>query len=170
MGISRTCLCLISVLCAGLCWTPAHAACAPGVVDIRGGFGQARFTVDVADTGAERALGLMFRESLPKSAGMLFVYDTPQRASFWMKNTLIPLDMIFADAAGRVTRVHSNAIPQDLTPIDGGEGVAAVLEINGGLAEKLGIGPGDELRHPALDARVAAWPCDWPLSKPPQGR
>lgn len=160
MGIGRTSLGLISGFCAGLCWTAAHAACAPGVVDIRGDFGQARFTVELADTGPERALGLMFRESLPKSAGMLFVYETPQRASFWMKNTLIPLDMIFADASGRVTRVHSNARPQDLTPIDGGDGVAAVLEINGGLAEQLGIGPGAELRHPALDARVAAWPCD----------
>lgn len=160
MGISRTSLYLSAGFCAGLCWTPLHAACAPGVVDIRGDFGQARFSVELADTGAERARGLMFRDSLPRSAGMLFVYETPQQASFWMKNTLIPLDMIFADASGRVTRVHSNATPQDLTPIDGGEGVAAVLEINGGLAQKLGIGPGAELRHPAIDARVAAWPCD----------
>jgi uncharacterized membrane protein (UPF0127 family) len=151
---------IIAALCAGLCATSALADCAPGFVDVRGDFGRVRFAVDVADTGAERARGLMFRDSLPKFAGMLFVYETPLRPSFWMKNTLIPLDMIFADASGRVTRVHSNAIPQDLTPIDGGEGVAAVLEINGGLAEKLGIGPGDQLRHPALDARVAAWPCD----------
>jgi uncharacterized membrane protein (UPF0127 family) len=140
--------------------SPALGACAPEVVDIRGPFGQARFTVELADTAAERAQGLMFRETLPSAAGMLFVYDRPQQASFWMKNTLIPLDMIFTDAAGRVTRVHSNAIPQDLTPIDGGMDVAAVLEINGGLASRLGIAPGAELRHPALGGSGAAWPCE----------
>ena len=160
MGNSSTSRFLIFGVLAGLSCSSAYAACAPDVVDIRGPFGQARFTVELADTGAERAQGLMFRESLPSSAGMLFVYESPQRASFWMKNTLIPLDMIFADSSGRITRVHSNAIPQDLTPIDGGEGVATVLEINGGLAEKLGIAPGAELRHPAVDAGLAAWPCD----------
>ena len=160
MGISGASRLLIFGLLASLSCAPAYAACAPGVVDIRGQFGQARFTVELADTGAERAQGLMFRESLPRSAGMLFVYESPQHASFWMKNTLIPLDMIFADSSGRITRVHSNAIPQDLTPIDGGEGVATVLEINGGLAAKLGIAPGAELRHPAVDAGLAAWPCD----------
>lgn len=137
---------------------PVSAGCAPDAVEIRGPFGQARFAVELADDGAERAQGLMFRESLPRSAGMLFVYPEPQRASFWMKNTLIPLDMIFADRTGRVTRVHANAVPGDLTPIDGGEGVLAVLEINGGLAGRLGIAPGAELRHPAFGA-AAAWPC-----------
>jgi len=160
MGNGRTSPVLIAGLCAGLTCSSAFAACAPDVVEIRGTFGQARFSVEVADTGAERAKGLMFRESLPTSGGMLFVYAAPQRASFWMKNTLIPLDMIFADPTGRVTRVHGNAIPQDVTPIDGGGGVSMVLEINGGLAAKLGIGPGTELRHPSLDAAVAAWPCD----------
>ncbi len=76
-----------------------------------------------------------------------------------MKNTKIPLDMIFADPAGRVTRVHAQAVPGDLTPIDGGEGVLAVLEINGGLAARMGIAPGAVIRHPALDQSRAAWPC-----------
>mgnify|MGYP002654590906 CR=1 FL=1 len=137
----------------------AEAACAIGRVDLRWSGGGESFAVEVADDGAERAQGLMFRESLDPAAGMLFVYETPRRAQFWMKNTLIPLDMIFADATGRVTRVHSRAIPGDLTPIDGGDGVAFVLEINGGLAEKLGITPGAELRHPAVGP-AAAWPCD----------
>jgi uncharacterized membrane protein (UPF0127 family) len=160
MGNGRAPGVWIAALCAGLSGSPVFAACTPEVVDIRGTFGQARFSVELADTGAERAQGLMLRESLPMSGGMLFVYGAPQRASFWMKNTLIPLDMIFADPSGRVTRVHSNAIPGDETPIDGGEGVSAVLEINGGLAAKLGIGPGAELRHPSIEAAVAAWPCD----------
>lgn len=160
MGNSRATGKLIAALCAGLYGTPVGAECAPGVVDIRGEFGQARFTVELADTGPERAQGLMFRESLPSSAGMLFLYDSPQRASFWMKNTLIPLDMIFADQTGRVMRVHSNARPGDLKPVDGGAGVETVLEINGGLAARLGIGPGAELRHPSIDDDLAAWPCD----------
>ncbi|MEN9409333.1 MAG: hypothetical protein RL216_1307 [Pseudomonadota bacterium] len=133
--------------------------CAPDRLDIRGAGGQQRFSVEVADDGAERAQGLMFRESMPSSAGMLFVYEAPQRAAFWMKNTLIPLDMIFADETGRVRKVHSNAIPGDTTPIEGGEGIRFVLEINGGLAQRMGIAEGSELRHPSIPQRRAAWPC-----------
>lgn len=146
----------LAVLLPGL----AAAACAPETVEVRGPAGMARFTVDVADDGAERAQGLMFRESMPASAGMLFVYEAPQRASFWMKNTLIPLDMIFADETGRVTRVHENAVPHDTTPIDGGDAVRFVLEINGGLAARMGIEAGAELRHPAIPQETAAWPCE----------
>lgn len=102
----------------------------------------------------------MFRPELAPASGMLFVYENPRRVSFWMKNTLIPLDMVFADATGTVTRVHAGAVPGDLTAIDGGEGVQFVLEINAGLAAKLGIGPGAELRHPAIPPEGAAWSCD----------
>jgi uncharacterized membrane protein (UPF0127 family) len=137
----------------------AEAACAPGRVDLRWPGGGESFAVEVADDAAERAQGLMFRERLDPAAGMLFVYESPRRAQFWMKNTLVPLDMIFADATGTVTRVHSGAIPGDLTAIDGGPGVAFVLEINAGIAERLGIAPGAELRHPAIGP-TAAWPCD----------
>jgi uncharacterized membrane protein (UPF0127 family) len=147
----------------GLCLVPApalaEAACAMGRVDLRWPGGTESFSVEVADDGPERSRGLMFRDSLDPAAGMLFVYESPRRASFWMKNTLISLDMIFADVTGTVTRVHANAIPGDTTPIDGGDGVAFVLEINGGLAAKLGIAPGTELRHPAI-GDAAAWPCD----------
>lgn len=136
------------------------SGCAPDAVEIRGPGGTQRFSVEVADEGAERAQGLMFREKMPSSAGMLFVYDAPQRAAFWMKNTLIPLDMIFADETGRVRRVHANAIPGDTTPIEGGEGIQFVLEINGGLAARMGIVEGAELRHPSIAQRTAAWPCE----------
>ena len=159
MGSGKPSTGLISVLLA-LSPMGAWAACAPDVVELRGPSGQQRFTVEVADDGAERAQGLMFRESMPSSAGMLFVYEEPQAVSFWMKNTLIPLDMIFADETGRVTRVHSNAIPGDTTPIQGGEGVRFVLEINGGLAARMGIAEGSELRHPAIAQGSAAWPCE----------
>ncbi len=149
---------LAAALTAGM----AVAECAPDRVDLRGDWGAAQFTVEIADDDAERAQGLMFREHLPRSAGMLFVYDRPQQVSFWMRNTLISLDLIFVDATGTVVRVHENAVPLDETPIPGGGQVLAVLEINGGLAGAMGIGAGSELRHPAFaDAGgMPAWPCD----------
>ena len=138
----------------------AFADCSETRVDIRGDWGTASFRVELADEPAERAQGLMNRESMPRSSGMLFVYEAPQRATFWMKNTLIPLDMIFLDETGTVTRIHENAIPLDETTIDGGPGVQAVLEINGGLSRAIGVDIGSELRHPSLDPAIAAWPCD----------
>lgn len=148
------------ILLAALVPAGAGAACSPDTVELRGPAGAARFHVELADEPAEQAKGLMFREKMAASAGMLFVFPAPKHASFWMKNTLIPLDMIFVDAAGRVTRVHAGAVPGDETPIDGGDGVAMVLEINGGLAARMGIAPGAELRHPAVDQALAAWPCE----------
>jgi uncharacterized membrane protein (UPF0127 family) len=137
-----------------------NVACAADRVDLRWQGGRESFTVELADSPDERSRGLMFRTDMAPDAGMLFVYESPRRAQFWMKNTLIPLDMIFADGTGRVTRVHSNAIPGDETPIDGGTGVVFVLEINGGLAERLGIAPGADLRHPAIAQVSAVWPCE----------
>ncbi len=137
----------------------AHATCVADRVDLRGTWGEAGFSVKVADDAAERAQGLMNVPAMPTGQGMLFVYEAPQRASFWMRNTLIPLDMIFAAPDGTVTRVHQNAKPLDETPIDGGEGVQFVLEINGGLAGAMGIAPGTQLRHPAIPQDGAAWPC-----------
>ncbi|MDP5361001.1 MAG: DUF192 domain-containing protein, partial [Paracoccaceae bacterium] len=123
-----------------------------------GDFGQANFTVDVADDAAERARGLMFVEAMPTLTGMLFVYERPQTVSFWMKNTLIPLDMLFASPTGEILRIHENAVPGDLTPIPGGDGVQMVLEINGGLSARLGIAAGDVMQHPSFGAD-AILPC-----------
>lgn len=156
---------LIALILVGLVLdgvdAPARASCTPDTLEMRGASGSTlRLHVEIADTDAERSKGLMFRESLPKSAGMLFVYDHPQSVAFWMKNTLIPLDMIFVDAAGRVTRVHENAVPHDESAIPGGDGVQFVLEINGGMAKRLGITEGTELRHSAIAADKAVWPCE----------
>jgi uncharacterized membrane protein (UPF0127 family) len=137
----------------------ALADCVEGRAELRGPFGSAGFSVELADDAGERAQGLMHRESLPASAGMLFVYEHLQLVSFWMENTLVPLDMVFLDAAGRVVKVHENAVPLDRTPIPSGEEVLAVLEINGGLARAIGIAPGAVLRHPAMPQDAAAWPC-----------
>jgi uncharacterized protein len=159
-GALRPALLACALLGAATNVALAEAACSPDRIDLRWSGGSESFVVELADDGAERAQGLMFRTSMDPGAGMLFVYESPRRAQFWMKNTLIPLDMVFADATGTVTRVHSNAVPGDLTPIDGGDGVRFVLEINGGLAAQLGLVPGAELRHPAIPATIAAWPCD----------
>jgi uncharacterized protein len=136
----------------------AEDVCAPDRLDIRGDWGTAGFTVEIADDDAERARGLMFRESLGASQAMLFVYDRPGAYRFWMKNTLIPLDMVFVTPEGVVQYVHPMAVPGDLTSIGGGDGVLAVLEIRGGLAAAIGVGPGDQLRHPAFGDE-AAWAC-----------
>ncbi len=137
----------------------AAQLCDPGKVTVSGDWGEATFTVDIADTQETRAKGLMFVAEMPLMQGMLFVFETPQHATFWMRNTLIPLDMLFADAAGRIVTVHANAVPLDETVIDGGRGITAVLEINGGLAARLGIEPGDLMRHPSFGPEAAA-PCD----------
>nr|WP_238366738.1 DUF192 domain-containing protein [Mesobacterium pallidum] len=138
----------------------AAAACREDTLRLRGDFGEALFRVEIADDAAERAQGLMHRESLPRGAGMLFLYPFPRQASFWMRNTLIPLDMIFIDRTGTVTRVHSNAIPLDETAIDGGPNVLAVLEINGGMAAPMGLAPGVQIQHPLMPQGPAVWPCE----------
>ncbi len=101
----------------------------------------------------------MFVEDLPRGEGMLFAYDEPGPVAFWMRNTLIPLDMLFISPEGVVTRVHEDAVPGDETPIPGGDDVQFVLEINGGLADAFGIAPGTEIRHPLI-GEDAAWPCE----------
>ncbi|MGR3592966.1 MAG: DUF192 domain-containing protein [Limimaricola soesokkakensis] len=138
------------------------ATCAPDRVTVRGDWGQAAFTVAVADDAAERAQGLMNVPEMPRMTGMLFVYEQPQAVSFWMRNTLIPLDMIFAGPDGTVRSIHERAQPLDETPIPGGTDIQYVLELNGGMAERLGIAPGDTLRHPSIgtDETPAADPCE----------
>jgi len=125
-----------------------------------GNGGSATFNVEVVDTNETRAKGLMFRENMARFSGMLFVYDSPQTVSFWMRNTFIPLDMIFIDPTGTVVRVHHNAVPLDESAIPGGDNIYAVLEINGGLAKTLGIQQGAVLQHLAFDPEIAAWPCN----------
>ena len=109
-----------------------------------------RFIVETARTSDEMRRGLMFREHLAPDHGMLFVYDEDQVASFWMKNTLIPLDLLFIDRSGRIVRIHERAVPLSTAIISSGEPVRAVLEVNGGTAGRLGIEVGDRVMHPDL--------------------
>jgi hypothetical protein len=101
-----------------------------------------KFTVEVAGTPDQQEKGLMFRKSLAGDRGMIFPYDPPESVAFWMKNTLIPLDIIFIRSDGTIVRI-TKAQPMDLTPLPAGEPIAAVLEIRGGRAEELGIAEGD---------------------------
>lgn len=141
-------------------WTGgAFAACSADHVTLRNDSATIRFDVEVAITPQERSRGLMFRESLPNRSGMLFVFDPPQPVAFWMKNTLIPLDMIFLDRTGTVSHVHESAIPGDLTPIEGGDAVFAVLEINAGLSARYSIGVGTQMQHEIFSQGPAIWPC-----------
>jgi uncharacterized membrane protein (UPF0127 family) len=115
---------------------------------IRSGSKLHRFTVEVARSGEEQATGLMNRQSLAPDRGMIFPYDPPQQAAFWMKNTLIPLDMIFIRADGSIARIAANTVPLSLDPVPAGEPVAAVLEIAGGRSAELGIHAGDRVAWP----------------------
>lgn len=137
----------------------AFAACTPGQIELAGEQGVVRFDVDVADSFSERGRGLMFVREMPDDYGMLFIYGVTRPVSFWMKNTYIPLDMIFIDRRGVVQKVHANAVPHDTTSISSDVPIRSVLEINGGLAEKMGIGPGTLVRHAELPQSGTAWPC-----------
>ena len=150
---------LLRACAVWLVWSAGvFAACTPEKVDLRGPFGETMFAVEIADTDATRARGLMFRQSLADDAGMLFVYPQPARLSFWMRNTFIELDLLFLNENGVVQHIHHRAQPHDETPIHGGTGVA-VLEIAGGRAKELGLAVGDVMRHPFFDSSKAAWPC-----------
>jgi uncharacterized membrane protein (UPF0127 family) len=109
---------------------------------IRSANGEHRFTVEVAATPEQQERGLMFRRSLAPDRGMIFPYAPSQEVSFWMRNTLIPLDIIFIRSDGTIVRI-TNAKPMDETPLPSGEPVATVLEIGGGRAAQLGIREGD---------------------------
>ncbi|MEO7365213.1 MAG: DUF192 domain-containing protein [Sphingomicrobium sp.] len=116
-------------------------------LDIRSGLKTDRFIVEVARSDAEQQTGLMDRPSLGPDRGMIFPYEPPQPVAFWMKNTLIPLDMIFIRADGTIARIVT-AVPLSLEPVPGGEPIALVLEIRGGRAGALGIRTGDRVDWP----------------------
>jgi uncharacterized membrane protein (UPF0127 family) len=113
--------------------------------------GQQRFSIEIADEERERAAGLMFRTEMQDSHGMLFVFEATRPVGFWMKNTPMPLDLVFIGEDGRVRAVlpgepFSEALITPDVP------VRFVLELKRGIAQKAGIAPGDRIRHPAIDA------------------
>jgi len=115
--------------------------------------GRFPFQVEIADTPSTRARGLMFREELAEDQGMLFLFDRIERASFWMKNTPLALDMLFIASDGRIVDLHLDAVPYSTRPIISAEPVLAVLEVLAGTARTLGIRAGDRVEHAAFRPR-----------------
>lgn len=124
---------------------PSPAGLAQVPLTIRSAGRTHRFIVEVAETPEQQAQGLMFREALAGDRGMLFPYDPPRPASFWMKNTLIPLDMVFIRPDRTIGRIAANTVPHSLEPVASLEPVSAVLELRGGRAAELGIKVGDKV-------------------------
>ncbi len=104
-----------------------------------------RYTIEIASTEAQQEQGLMYRNDLADDAGMIFPFPDNRYASFWMKNTVIPLDIIFIRADGKIENIAENAVPYSLDPIYSTAKVASVLELRGGLTGELGIKAGDEV-------------------------
>ena len=113
---------------------------------IEGAGGAHRFDIEVARTPAERARGLMFREALAADSGMIFLFGIARPVAMWMKNTLIPLDMLFIDGDWRILRIAERTTPYSEEAIPSGGPVIAVLELAGGTARRLGLAPGDRVR------------------------
>lgn len=141
---------------AGLCATVVAVAVAQSrpptfprsdlVIETAGGT-KHKFTVEVADNDERRAYGLMNRDSMPADHGMIFDFKVDRGVAMWMRNTRIPLDMLFIDRTGRVVNIRERAIPFDETSIPSDGPVRSVLELNGGAVSRLGIKPGDRVRH-----------------------
>ena len=117
--------------------------------------GERSFSIEIADDPGERSRGLMFRQEMGEDHGMLFVFEESQPVGFWMKNTPLPLDLLFIAADGRVRAIEKGE-PFSEAPIAPGEPVQFVLELNAGAAAKAGIEDGDMIRHPAISQAAGA--------------
>lgn len=136
-------------------WLPLFlilAACQPKppereALQVLSGGATHAFQVEIADDEQERETGLMNRDSLPTGQGMLFLFPDARERAFWMKNTHIPLDILYISKSGEVISIQKNTMPMNETPLHSFGPAAAVLEINGGQADALGIKPGDRITH-----------------------
>jgi len=147
------------IVCLMVAWAIVLAACsdmtaggrAQGAYTepllITSGRGVHVFRVERAVTPDARARGLMYRRSMPADAGMIFYFERPRPASMWMKNTYIPLDMLFLDSAGLIVDIHRNAEPHSTRVIRSAMDVRGILELNAGTAARLKLRPGDAVRH-----------------------
>lgn len=144
----RNLLSALLFLGASVAFAPiALAQLETGTLVIESGDSAHTFQIEIADDQEEVRTGLMHRESMDENAGMLFVFSPPRESSMWMKNTLISLDILFMDTDGEVIFIARDMVPGSLRSVGPGVPVKGALEINGGLAEKLGIEPGDVVKH-----------------------
>lgn len=143
---------IVKILLCFLLFLPAAKVHADGlsyqplVVETQNGQ-KHHFDIELALTPKQQQMGLMFRKSMPDDYGMMFFFGQESAQFFWMKNTLIPLDMIFIKKDGRIHHIHKNAVPHSLKRIGSNGPISAVLEVNGGLTSRLGIKPGDQVYH-----------------------
>ena len=147
-GIGRVFVSVLSLI--ALSWVMASGAGAAALekLTIATASGQKSFDVEVMRTEAEREKGLMFRNYLPADRGMLFDFGAEREVFMWMKDTPLPLDMVFIRKNGSIARIAANTEPYSRTVLSSGEPVIGVLEINAGVSEKLGIRAGDKVIHP----------------------
>lgn len=114
-----------------------------------------QFSVEIAKTPKEQEIGEMFRTNIPENGGMLFIWPAIQASSMWMKNTIVPLDMVFIDDSHHIQAIEENTVPYSLAPISSHGPVSATLELKGGITAKLGITVGDKVESPAFEAAKA---------------
>jgi uncharacterized protein len=138
---------ILCVVC--LSWGTVAAALPVATITVDGAKGPAKFRVEIAGDNASQEKGLMFRKTMAANAGMLFDFHTTVMTSFWMKNTILPLDIIFVRSDGRISSIAADAVPYSEASIPSSEPVRAVLEINAGRARALGIVPGS-IVHAAI--------------------
>jgi uncharacterized membrane protein (UPF0127 family) len=149
----RVAVLVVPVLVALVVIARAPFAATTGTLEIASKSGVHSFEVEVVATDEERAKGLMFRKELPEGQGMLFDFKIEQPVAFWMKNTVIPLDMIFIRADGRILRIAENTEPLSERLVPSGGPVLGVLEVIGGTAKKLGIAAGDRVSYPIFSGK-----------------
>ena len=146
-------LAAVAAVLVTLCAGPAARAASIQPLEIVTKSGVQVFSVEMATTEEEKTQGLMHRKELPDGKGMLFDFSPEQQISMWMKNTYIPLDMIFIRADGRILRIAENTEPMSTKIISSGGLARGVLEVIAGTAQKYGIQPGDRVAHPLFNKR-----------------
>lgn len=143
----------LALLAVGLALTGGAHAAEMQTLEIATKSGVQVFSVEMATTEEEKRTGLMYRKELPDGRGMLFDFSPEQEISMWMKNTFIPLDMIFIRADGSILRIAENTVPQSTKIIPSRGPAKGVLEVIAGTAKKYGIAPGDRVAHPLFNRR-----------------
>jgi uncharacterized protein len=124
----------------------------PQPLEIVTSAGAKTYLIEIADDNNERGIGLMNRKSMPEGQGMLFDFQTTRLVQMWMKNTFVPLDILFIEESGRIESIAENTVPQSLDIVGSTDEVRFALELVAGTAKRDGIKPGDLVRHRVIDA------------------